>query len=357
MAKKNKKTKKHPFLSFLISSLSCVILAAGACVLAFRISLSAPDSKMNAKEIHVEIPNGASIAKISEILAENGAIRSDRAFYLASRFPFLSLRNQIPLMKSGFYTLSSSMNALEIMGLLEKGEQGGIRTALPEGLTIRKIASILEKNEICPADDFVEAAYSTALLEKYAIPSHSFEGFLFPDTYFFMPGMSAEQILSVMVDTFFDKISEIPYFEGKSPSQFYDDLVLASVVEREYRVEDEAPLIASVFKNRVAVGMGLESCATIEYILTEIQGKPHPDIITYDDLKIDSPYNTYKWAALPPTPISNPGLVALNAVAASPETDYFYFTLTDSEEGSHTFSKSFNAHVRNTAQFRTKKSK
>ena len=241
------------------------------------------------------------------------------------------------------------------MDILENGLQEQLKVSIPEGLSIRKIAAILEKNEVCPAEDFVSAAYNPSLLEKYSIPSHSFEGFLFPDTYFFAPGMGAERALCMMVDSFFERIGKIPYFEGKSPSQFYEVLVLASIVEREYRVESEAPLIASVFKNRIDAGVGLYSCATIEYIITEIQGKPHPDVITYEDLKIDSPYNTYKWAALPPTPISNPGLVALNAAANPPQTEYFYFTLTDSVAGSHTFSKSFNAHVKAGTSFRTKK--
>ena len=348
--------KKNRFFSFLVTCFGCLVLAALACALAFRISLSAPDSKNEAKEVRVEIPNGSSAAKIAEILVENGLIRSDRAFYLAVRFPALSFRKETPLLQSGYYSFNSSMNAYRIMDILESGLQDSVKVAVPEGYTIKKIAALLEKNEICSAEDFVTACYNPTLLEKYKVPSHSFEGFLFPDTYFFAPEMGAEKVLSLMVEAFFDRVSEIPYFAEKSPSEFYDALVLASIVEREYRVADEAPLIASVFKNRIDAGVGLYSCATIEYIITEIQGKPHPDVITYDNLKIDSPYNTYKWAALPPTPISNPGMVALRAAANPPETDYFYFTLTDSEAGSHTFSKSFNAHVKAGTQFKTKKS-
>ncbi len=350
------KSKKNGFVSFVFSCLCCIILAALACIFAFRISLSAPDSKASAKSVRVEIPSGASIQKIAEILVGEGLIRSDRAFYLAARFPFLSFRKQVPVMRSGYYSINSSMNSLQIMELLESGLQEYAKVSVPEGLTIRKVAALLEKKGICSAQDFIAAACNPVLLEKYSVPAESFEGFLFPDTYFFSPDMDAEAVVSIMVESFFKKIAEIPYFEKKSPSQFYEDLVLASIVEREYRVADEAPLIASVFRNRIEVGAGLYSCATIEYILTEIQGKPHPDVITYEDLKIDSPYNTYKWAALPPSPISNPGLVALKAVANTPKTDYFYFTLTDSSAGSHTFSKSFNAHVKAGTNFKTKKS-
>ncbi|MCR4822243.1 MAG: endolytic transglycosylase MltG [Treponema sp.] len=347
--------KKNKFLSFIISVFCCIFLAAGACLLAFRISLSAPDSQSEAKSERVEIPSGLSISKIGLILAEKGLIRSDRAFYILARFPFLSMRKNVPVIKSGYYSISSSMNACEILDLLESGLQDYTKVSIPEGLTIRKIAALLEKNEVCPAQDFIEAACNELLLQKYSIPSHSFEGFLFPDTYYFAPEMGAESVLEIMVDSFFDRLAKIPYYADKTPSQFYETLVLASIVEREYRVAEEAPLIASVFKNRIEAGVGLYSCATIEYIITEIRGRPHPDVITYDDLKIDSPYNTYKWAALPPSPISNPGLVALKAAANPPETDYFYFTLTDSGAGRHTFSKSFNAHVKAGSQFRTKK--
>ncbi|MBQ9206606.1 MAG: endolytic transglycosylase MltG [Treponema sp.] len=352
---KKTKKRKNTFFSFFITAVGCIVLAFLACALAFRISLSAPDSQVNAKEVRLEIPVGASVAKIAEILVQNGLIRSDRAFYLAARFPQLRLRESAPVLQSGFYLLNSSMNSLQIMDILEAGLQEQTKVSIPEGFTIRKIAALLEKNGICSADDFITVCYDQNLLEKYKIPSHSFEGFLFPDTYFFAPELSAERVLTFMVDSFFDKVSKIPAFEHKSPSEFYETLVLASIIEREYRVADEAPLIASVFKNRIEAGVGLYSCATIEYILTEIQGKPHPDVITYDDLKIDSPYNTYKWAALPPTPISNPGLVALTAAANPPKTDYFYFTLTDSTVGSHTFSKSFNAHVKAGTSFKTKK--
>lgn len=353
---KKNKNKKNSFFSFVFSFFACVILALLACFLAFKVSLSAPDSKASAKSVRLEIPAGSSVSKIGEILVENGLIRSDRAFYIAARFPFLLFRKNAPVLQSGYYSLDSSMSAVQIMDVLESGKQDYIKVSVPEGFTIRKIAALLEEKSVCSAEDFVSAAYNPALLEKYSVPSHSFEGFLFPDTYFFAPGMGAEKVLFMMIEDFFDKISQIPYFDGKSPSQFYKTLVLASIVEREYRVADEAPLIASVFKNRMDAGAGLYSCATIEYIITEIQQKPHPDVITYDDLKIDSPYNTYKWADLPPGPISNPGIVALRAAAEPAKTDYFYFTLTDSSVGKHTFSKSFNAHVKAGTQFKTKKS-
>ncbi len=314
------------------------------------------DPKNSSGKIMLTVPNGATFSSVAKMLSEEKAIRSARAFYLAARFPFLVGKSSPFVLKSGFYEISPSMSPAQILKLLDSGRGALIKTAIPEGLTISKIAAILEEDNVCSAKDFKSAAHNPDLLAEYSIPAETFEGFLFPDTYYLSPEMKAEDVVKMMVENFFDHIEKIPFFSKMPKEDFYKALVLASIVEREYRVESEAPLIASVFKNRVEAGVGLYSCATIEYIITEIQGKPHPDIITYDDLKINSPYNTYRWAALPPTPISNPGMVALNAVAESPKTDYFYFTLTDAEAGSHTFSKSFNAHVHAGVQFKTKKS-
>ena len=140
-----------------------------------------------------------------------------------------------------------------------------------------------------------------------------------------------------------------------SPEEFRDTIILASIVEHEYRIDEEAPLIASVFRNRIRKGIGLYSCATIEYIITEIEGKPHPDIITYKDLKINSPYNTYKWAALPPGPISNPGMVALKAASDTPATNYYYFRLIDPDTGRHAFTENFNEHIHEGTLLHTKR--
>ena len=115
-------------------------------------------------------------------------------------------------------------------------------------------------------------------------------------------------------------------------------------VEREYRADDEAPLIASVFYNRLKRNIGLESCATLEYIITEIQQEAHPEYITLEDEKIDSPYNTYRWAGLPPGPISNPGRIALEAAFHPARTGYLYFVLRDQQAGRHFFSRDLSEH-------------
>ena len=203
----------------------------------------------------------------------------------------------------------------------------------------------MEQKNVVQAEEFKKAAQAVSLLTEYQIPAASFEGYLFPDTYYFDTGMTAEAVVRMMVDTFFTRIETIPALHDMSPEDLFYVVRLASIVEREYRVAEEAPLIASVFTNRLKENIGLYSCATIEYIITEIQGLPHPDVILEQDLKINSPYNTYMWAGLPPGPISNPGLIALQAAADPPETDYYFFRLIDPEKGTHYFSAKFEEHI------------
>ena len=182
------------------------------------------------------------------------------------------------------------------------------------------------------------------ILAKFHIPGKDAEGYLFPDTYFFPYNDNAETVVSMMIENFFTKVNALAN-KPVSPSELEGKIILASIIEREYRVADEAPNIASVFSNRLKIGMGLQSCATIEYIITEIQKKPHPSKLSLEDLSIKNDYNTYMWAGLPPGPISNPGLVAINAAFSPADTKYLYFRLTDPEAGTHSFTHSLDEHI------------
>lgn len=350
----SKNRRKHPF--FFLGFLFFVVLVVAAGFLTIRKNISPVEPDKNAAvSEYVKIPSGMSVKSIAEMLEEKGLIRSSRLFYMTVRFPKILLKDYTSIVfKSGVYEISQSMDMVEIIKILADGKQAFIKTSIPEGLTTRKIAKILSDNKVCRYDDFVQATADRAILEKFGIQAATCEGYLFPDTYYFYPEMQAPEVVAMMIENFFTNLKTIAG-QSESDGIDYTRLILASIVEREYRVDEEAPLIASVFLNRMAIGMGLESCATIEYIITEIQGKPHPDIITYKDLKIDNPYNTYKWSALPPGPISNPGKVALSAALNPAETNYYYFTLTNSERGSHTFSTTLKAHARATAEFRTKR--
>ncbi|MCQ2241433.1 endolytic transglycosylase MltG [Treponema sp.] len=292
----------------------------------------------------ISVPAGTSVRLVAETLEKEKFIRSSKVLYLAIRFNVFN-RNEKFTLKSGTYTFRSSMNLKEVYELLQSGEQEYISVSIPEGLTKSKIARLLEEKDICTAAEFLASCSSESLLAEYGIPGLTFEGYLFPDTYFLTHGMKGDEIVRTMVNNFYSKISEIPSFADFDSQKLHDTVILSSVVEREYRIREEAPVIASVFANRLRHNIGLYSCATIEYIITEIQGLPHPGRITYKDLKIDSPYNTYMWAGLPEGPISNPGTVALEAAANPAKTKYYYFVLTDPSTGRHTFSTNFDEHI------------
>ncbi|MCR5218853.1 MAG: endolytic transglycosylase MltG [Treponema sp.] len=321
-----------------IAAVSLVILIA-----IWKSAISPADKKENAISMQIDIPEGMTVKETAALLEEKKLIRSSRALYLAARFNLFN-RDKAFELKSGSYTVSSSMKLEEIYMLLQSGNQIYISVVIPEGLTASKIGLILESKEVCPAADFKEACRNPELIARYSIPGESLEGYLFPDTYFFTPKMKAEDAVTKLVENFFTKIKSVEGLEDKNPEELYKILTLASIVEREYRIKDEAPLIASVFTNRLKHNIGLYSCATVEYVITEILNRPHPERITYKDLKIDSPYNTYIWAGLTPGPISNPGLVALDAACNPAKTNYYYFVLTDPERGAHTFSSNFDQH-------------
>ena len=336
-----------------------IIIFAASFILLFLISLysfifilTRPVNKNDLSDVRIEIPSGMSVTEVSKLLQKEKLIKNARLFYFTVRFPALNslLFFKEPtssfMLKSGIYRLNRSMDFSEIQKELSSGQQEFIIISLPEGLTISKIANLLEENNICNAKEFVSFCKDNTnpIFDKFNIKAESLEGYLFPDTYYFTSGMSAQSAARVMIENFFNKIKEVRGLSEKSPSELFEILTLASIVEREYRIPEEAPLIASVFKNRIRNNIGLYSCATVEYIITEIQGKPHPKRILLDDLKIDNPYNTYKWAGLTPGPISNPGLIALDAAANTPKTDYYFFQIADQNAGRHVFSSTFEQH-------------
>jgi UPF0755 protein len=341
-----------------------LLLAGGLCAsLLYVKKLASPVvSADDGSKIRIEIPSGMSVGSAARLLAENKLIRNEKLFYYTARYPQLKSflygkeAGQAGfVLRSGIYYVSPAMNIAEIQELLASGNQEYIRVSLPEGLTISKIAAELEENRICSAQDFIKICKDSSFAAENGIEGESVEGFLFPDTYFLTTGMAACDVAQLMIDNFFEKISEIPTLTEMNKADLYQAVILASIVEREYRVEDEAPLIASVFKNRLRRNIGLYSCATVEYILTEIEGRPHPERILIEDTKIDNPYNTYKWAGLPPGPISNPGLVALSASADTPKTNYYFFQIVDPAAGRHVFTTSFEEHIESHSLY-TKKS-
>lgn len=287
----------------------------------------------------LRIRRGESLISLSDRLSSAGLTRSPLLWRL---FPYLYGGS----IKVGEYLIEEPMKASELYALFTSGKVLLHRITIPEGLTSGKIARRLEEAGFCNAEDFLAAVQSPRLLAKFGIPAKTLEGYLYPETWHFPADYPAERIADDMVSLFFKTLDEVyPAHRQEDNSERHRKVILASIVEREAYLKEEASLIAGVFFNRINISMPLQSCATVEYIITEIQGKPHPHRLYDTDIAIEHPFNTYIYPGLPPGPIANPGRTALEAVYKPQNSNYLYFRLIDANRGEHAFSKTFDEHL------------
>ncbi|MBN2652741.1 MAG: endolytic transglycosylase MltG [Spirochaetales bacterium] len=282
----------------------------------------------------LDVKKGDSVYSVSKTLSENGVIKSEIFFKFLSK---LSAKSKI---QRGKYEITPSDSVLSVIDKLANGKVIRYSVVVPEGLIINEVAEIFESAQICQASEFRDAAKNTEILQSYNLDFKSLEGFLYPDTYLIPSNFSAQDCVKYMVKTFFIKnpnLLELP------PAQLYDSIILASIVEKEYKRAEEAAKIASVFYNRLEKNMRLQSCATVVYVLKEFYGKK-PSRLYYNDLEIDNEFNTYRYRGLPPAPICSPGSVAIKAALDPDTTNYLYFVLKDPATGEHVFSDKFSDH-------------
>ncbi|QEN07553.1 endolytic transglycosylase MltG [Oceanispirochaeta crateris] len=323
----------------IILLLILVISTAGITFYIYKSFQPVSDGHDPTEMIQITIPKGESLYSTLDLLQERNLIHDKWLYKVYSRLihPFS--------VKSGLYNFSPNLSGLEILRLLEEGKQELVKVTIPEGLTSSEIAIILESKGIVNQEAFLDSLKSKELLNRLGIPGNSAEGYLFPDTYFFQLDFPPEQVLEHMVQTYFNNLEDIfPFYKELSNAKLQEKVILASIVEKEYRVAVEAPLIASVFYNRMKIGMPLQSCATVIYVITEEQGKPHPDRVFFRDLEIQSEFNTYLNKTLPPAPISNPGKTALKAAFNPAQTDYLFFVVKDAAAGTHNFTSTLADH-------------
>lgn len=321
-------------VTFFLPGAVLLLILISAVTAFFVLNSSPLPSEETVRTFTVE--SGEGVSQVAHRLKEEGFIRNEGFFKLICRIS----RLQFSLQK-GNYLIEGRLPATDILFMMTSGKQVTVSVVIPEGFTVRQIADVLYAAQIiADRKEFIEAVGHFSL-QQYGIDRIGAEGFLFPDTYTLQYNMLYNDIISVMTDNFFRKAEE---GDLTVDNRFYEKVILASVVEKEYRVEDEAPVIASVFLNRLKKNMRLESCATVLYVITEILGRPHPNQLFYSDLEIESPFNTYRHAGLPPAPVSNPGAVALKAVFYPADTDYLFFVVKGDGSGRHTFTKDFYTH-------------
>jgi UPF0755 protein len=324
----------------VLTGVVLLLLAAALGVVIYLNSPPAGEIPAAGEAVLFEVREGESAASVGKRLEEEGLIRNRWFWYLLARID----REHI---KTGAYRLELPLSQMSLRSILVSGRQLLIRVTIPEGVTLKKTARILEEAEICPAGEFLAAAALPETREANRVPGPTMEGYLYPDTYYFPKAYPAAKVVAVMADTFWYRLAELdPSFPSLGPEELFRRVIIASIVEREYRVDEEAALMAGVFLNRLEIGMALQSCATVEYIITEIQGKPHPEVLYTRDTEIRDPYNTYIRPGLPPGPISAPGTTALWAAFFPEKSDYLYFRLVDGNAGRHYFSRTLDDHIK-----------
>jgi UPF0755 protein len=297
------------------------------------------------EQVFVDIPHGTSRWQIAGILRDNDVIRNRVAFALFSDWHF---RRKL---QAGEYLFDGSIDSRGVFWKISHGQIFVHVVTVPEGWTMFDIADDLDRQGICSRQDFLAAAHDTTAIADVAPHARTLEGFLFPSTYEFTRHTSCAQIADTMVHEFrsvwsqIDPAGAINPPQDRSPEEI---VTLASLVERETPQKDERPLVAGVFYNRLKLGDPLQCDPTVQYAIA-LEGR-HEQNVKPEDLKVDSPYNTYTHRGLPPGPIANPGRASLEAALAPAQTDYLYFVAND--QGGHFFSRTLAEHNRNVARYR-----
>lgn len=327
----------------IVSAITAVFFL---CVgIALLVSYSIFQPIIIQRTVAVTVSEGETPSELSAHLKQQGLIRSASLFQL-----LYALRFSQSTIKEGEYTFSGKYTLADIALAFIRGTPKKEREiTIIEGWTLGDIASYLEKTGVVSADDFISASmrdYSTRFSFVPAKPGQLvLEGYLFPDTYRIFEKSGSEDIIIKMLENFQEKYSPAMVDETiKRKRDIASIVALASILEKEVADARDRRLVADIFYRRLATGMPLQADSTINYIT----GKKDPSVRAAD-LGINSPYNTYKRKGLPPGPIGNPGLSALQAALSPIENPFWFFLTTTS--GDVVYSKTFEEHVKNKLKY------
>jgi UPF0755 protein len=283
----------------------------------------------------VVVQSGQGFKPLSTLLYQKGVILNPFKFRLFAR-----IRGYDKHIKAGEYMLSSAMTPEKILETMVAGRVHLHRLTIPEGYNLRQIAQAVENAGFATEADFLKAAEDPDFVHAKGIDAQTFEGYLFPDTYYFPKDVTPENIISAMVKRFWSVFK--PEWKERAKTlgmTIHQVITLASIIEKETAVADERPIISSVFHNRLKRNMRLESDPTVIYGMGDYNGN-----ITRKDLERPTPYNTYTIKGLPPGPISNTGAKAIEAALYPADGKFLYFV--SKNNGTHHFSTNFKDHSR-----------
>ena len=289
------------------------------------------------RQIHVKIREGLSTAEIADRLAEKDIIDSTLKFRFLAR-----IYGYDDKLRPGSYTFTVGMSEEEVFAKLLTGEKKLVQFTVPEGFGVKEIAERLYNLELADKAEFLNAAENFApydYMKKHKNVFYASEGFLFPDTYTVENDVEIEEILSLMANTFDEKLTSAMRLQAeKMDLSIYDLITLASLVEREVRYPEDRAIVAQVLLKRLRMNMPLQTDATLQYLM-----ETPKEEVSIADTEIDSPYNTYQHVGLPPGPIANPGMASIEAVLHPADTDYLYFVAD--RQGHNHYAHTYEEHL------------
>lgn len=323
-------------LTLVAVGLVCFFAVVGVIVAlnASQCSMKLAVIEQEQAETTVEIPNGYGTGDISRLLRDEGVIASTTAFIQA-----VSAQGAEGALQAGTYTFTKGMTYEQIVSMLVAGTAAsGVSITIPEGFTVAQTAQRFAETFDFTYDDFMAQAKASNYVGEYTFLNgaynDSLEGFLFPKTYTFEGDVTPDVAIRTMLKQFQTETASIDWSnvgQGATRLTEYQVICMASLIERETAVEDERPTVASVIYNRLNAGWYLQIDAAIAYALNK------SDLLTYADLEVDSPYNTYTNYGLVPGPICSPSLSSISAVINAAQTDYYFYVAAPALDGTHVF--------------------
>lgn len=320
-----------------IAAVFAVLLGAGL-FLAFGTTHVIERSDRDAKEnIYMVVKPGTTASEISDHLTRLGVIDSRLRFWW-----LMKLQGDAQKFKTGTYAFAPHMDEQAVLDKLVSGDTTVVRFTIPEGFGIKEIAKRLADEGLVDEQEFLAEAKDFApydYMKKRPNERYAAEGYLFPDTYEIHSEVTPEAIMKMMAEDFDTRLTpELRQQAAAKNLSIHDLVTLASLVEKEARYDEDRPIIAQVFFKRLQMGMPLQSDTTLQYLMAG----PKEDV-SIENTKIDSPYNTYQHAGLPPGPIASPGMKSILAVLNPASTDYLYFVAD--RQGHNHYSQTYDEHL------------
>jgi UPF0755 protein len=314
-----------------------ILVLGGACV--YLANQLAQPFQGFSEPVMIEFPRGTSTSQMADMLADKGVIQHPWLF-MAARLVRHGARLQ-----AGEYQFAKAASPLDVYGRIARGDIFYMELLVPEGYNMFDVADTVAKLGTISAEDFLAAARDPSLIHDLDPHAQTLEGYLFPSKYRVYRKTTAREICRMMTNEFRAQWQALT----ASGASVHDVVTLASLVEREARLPEERPRVASVFANRLRIGMRLQCDPTTVYAAL-LEGR-YRGVIHQSDLESTNPYNTYQHAGLPPGPIANPGLSAIKAALTPDDTQYLYFVAKADGSGGHNFSDSLQKHDVAVAQY------